>query len=162
MLTVLTALRCPALSSAVPPSQASECVRQVYGGPAHARRIEAYRADGSRFEGPDAAGCYGAPLNANGTGKYGVGGPLCFQGDFVAKGIALPPVGQGDYIVMKDAGANTLSLFSRHCSRLCPAVWGYRWDPKRAGLAAMFELKPREALSSVSQFWGAAVPIAGL
>ena len=84
------------------------------------------------------------------------------KGDFVAKGIALPPVGQGDYIVMKDAGANTLSLFSRHCSRLCPAVWGYRWDPKRAGLAAMFELKPREALSSVSQFWGAAVPIAGL
>jgi hypothetical protein len=32
----------------------------------------------------------------------------------------------GDRCLILDAGANTLSLFSRHCSRLAPVVMGFR------------------------------------
>eukprot|EP00756_Hemistasia_phaeocysticola_P049366 Hpha_TRINITY_DN23831_c0_g1::TRINITY_DN23831_c0_g1_i1::g.109810::m.109810/K01586/lysA; diaminopimelate decarboxylase len=121
---------------------ASECVRQVYGGAAHARRLEGYSADGSRFEG-------------DATRKYAVGGPLCFQGDFVAKEVELPAALQkDDYIVMKDAGANTLSLFSRHCSRLCPPVYGFRWNADKSAVVSLEVLKPRETIDELSRFWG--------
>jgi diaminopimelate decarboxylase len=131
---------------------AAECVRQIYGGSAHARRVEAYRSDGSRFEGPEAEAHYGQFTN----GKFSVAGPLCFQGDFVAQGIGLPEdLGEGDWIAMKDAGANTLSFFSRHCSRLCPAIHGFRWsDENTVDDENLTLLKPREAMNSLSNFWG--------
>lgn len=65
-------------------------------------------------------------------------GPLCFSGDIISSnakweadaegGGAVPmsaPV-VGDVCVILDAGANTLSLFSRHCSRSSPAVYAFR------------------------------------
>merc|ERR1712039_911194 len=74
------------------------CVRQVYTKE-HARRIEAYRADGADF---DSGGV---------TKMFQIAGPLCFQGDFVTKEAILPEkLGEGDFIVLKDGGANTLSM----------------------------------------------------
>ena len=49
--------------------------------------------------------------------EYDIGGPLCFSGDFVKKDIALPNIEEGDYICISDTGANTLSMWSRHCGR---------------------------------------------
>jgi len=120
---------------------ADSCVRQVYRGEEHKRRLEAYKEDGSAFE--------------NGAQQLdtSVGGPLCFQGDFVAKNIRLPrDLKRRDFIVMKDAGANTISMFSRHCSRFCPPVYGFRWEG--ADVSEVFELKPRETIAELSGFWG--------
>ncbi|KAA8490824.1 Diaminopimelate decarboxylase [Porphyridium purpureum] len=54
-----------------------------------------------------------------------IGGPLCFSGDLLAVGRVLPRVEQGDWIVVRDSGAYTLSMFSRHTSQLVPGVYGY-------------------------------------
>lgn len=71
-------------------------------------------------------------------------------------------------LVVHDAGANTLSLFSRHCSRQAPPVYGY-YRPAdvgkervlgtagrdRSGEAlAVALLKPQEEMRHVLQFWG--------
>lgn len=128
---------------------AAECVRQVYAGEAHARRIEGYKADGNRFEGCEDT--YGQFT----SGKFSVAGPLCFQGDFVAKNIALPPnIAAGDWIAMKDTGSNTLSFFSRHCSRLCPALYGFRWTDEETVDPNLVVLKPRETAEQLAGFWG--------
>ena len=74
----------------------------------------------------------------------------------MAKEIALPKaLKRGDFIVMKDAGANTLSMFSRHCSRFCPPVYGYRWSEDGSAVKEIIELKKRETPEEVSNFWGA-------
>lgn len=54
-----------------------------------------------------------------------VGGPLCFEGDKVARGVELSTPQAGDLIVFHGAGANTLALWSRHCSRPVPPVWAF-------------------------------------
>jgi len=121
------------------------CPRQAYGT-GHDRRFEAYRADTTKY-----------PVDEDNVRETSVGGPLCFQGDFLAKKIQLPKQLQAnDFLVMKDAGANTLSLFSRHCSRLCPAVYGYRWANGivNGTISEIVELKPRETMAEVSNFWG--------
>lgn len=122
---------------------ASECVRQAYT-PDHKRRLEAYQPDGSAF-----------PADAP-TKATSVGGPLCFQGDFLAKKIDLPAdLKAGCFMVMKDAGANTLSIFSRHCSRMCPAVYGIRYtDASKTEVKELVELKRRETREEISNFWG--------
>jgi len=51
-------------------------------------------------------------------------GPLCFNGDYLAKGIKLPTVQENDLIAITLAGANTYGLWSRHCSRTLPKVVG--------------------------------------
>lgn len=55
-------------------------------------------------------------LNKDGTikrgrkQKYVIAGPLCFAADVLAKGILLPRIKPGDYIVIKDVGAYTMSM----------------------------------------------------
>ena len=72
-------------------------------------------------------------LDAEGRLKTGplspvtITGPLCFSGDIIAREVLLPRVEEGDWIAIRDTGAYTLSLWSRHCSRGIPAVLGY--DP---------------------------------
>lgn len=44
-----------------------------------------------------------------------IAGPLCFGGDKIAEEILLPELREGDFVVVHDAGANTLSTFSRYC-----------------------------------------------
>jgi diaminopimelate decarboxylase len=72
-----------------------------------------------------------------GTIAYDVDGPLCFSGDTIARGVMLPPVEAGNWIAIRSTGANTLGLWSRHCSRHVPAVVALRgdiatlWSPRR-------------------------------
>ena len=55
-----------------------------------------------------------------------VSGPLCFAGDVIARGVSLPGLEAGDWLVVHDVGAYTLSMWSRHCNRAMPPVIGYR------------------------------------
>jgi diaminopimelate decarboxylase len=83
----------------------------------------------------------GAPLE-----PISVVGPLCFGGDVLARDVRLPAIEAGDLIVIRDCGAYTLSMWSRHCSRGLPKVVGWREDERRV-------LKRREEPRDVVAFW---------
>jgi diaminopimelate decarboxylase len=55
-----------------------------------------------------------------------VAGPLCFQGDRLAVSRPLPRIRGGDWVVVADAGAYCMSMWSHYNSRQSPSVWGYR------------------------------------
>ena len=56
---------------------------------------------------------------------YDIAGPLCFAGDYVLKAIKLPMLKEHDWLGILGTGANTLGLWSRHCSRTIPKVIGF-------------------------------------
>ncbi len=78
-----------------------------------------------------------------------IAGPLCFGGDIVARDVLLPPVEPNDWIVIRDVGAYTLSLWSRHCSRRIPTVLGYDTD----GGGSLRVLRQAETLEDIVRFW---------
>jgi len=62
-----------------------------------------------------------------------VAGPLCFAGDVLVHSVPLPVLRPGsDILVLHEAGGNTLSLATAHCSRRRPPVYGYREDAAAA------------------------------
>jgi diaminopimelate decarboxylase len=82
------------------------------------------------------------------SAHYTIAGPLCFAGDIIARGLSLPRIEQGDYIVVHDTGAYNLSMWSRYNSRQIPRVIGYYDSGER------FEvLRERESLEEVVEFW---------
>jgi diaminopimelate decarboxylase len=86
-----------------------------------------------------------------GTGqKISIAGPLCFAGDVIARDIELPPIDAGDWIVIRDVGAYTLGMWSRHCSRGIPPVLGY--DPTSANRVNI--LRRGETPADIVRFWG--------
>jgi diaminopimelate decarboxylase len=80
--------------------------------------------------------------------NYNLAGPLCFAGDFVARDVALPEVEPGDYVVLRDAGAYTLSMWSRYNSRQMPLVLGYCDEG-----AEVTVVRRRESVEDVVAFW---------
>lgn len=80
-----------------------------------------------------------------------VAGPLCFSGDVLLKNKNMCEMRRGDRVVILDAGANTLSLFSRHCSRTSPAVVGFRLTSDRGLLAVC--LRSEETTRDMLSFW---------
>lgn len=121
------------------------CVRQCYAKD-YGRQLEFY--DGASSEQKT-----GAPM------RHHVAGPLCFQGDHLQRDVRVPLVAVDDFVVMRDAGSNSLSMFSYHCSRQAPAVLGYRL---RRGTSTdggpevqeLVELRPVEPFASINSFWG--------
>ncbi len=81
-----------------------------------------------------------------------VAGPLCFSGDVIARSRPLPPIEPGDWLVIHDAGAYTLGMWSRHCSRGLPLVLGY---DERAAADGFKTLRRRETPEDVAAFWSA-------
>ncbi|MEI6436343.1 MAG: hypothetical protein WCP32_16050, partial [Bacteroidota bacterium] len=57
---------------------------------------------------------------------WNLAGPLCFSGDIIAKGVKLPKVEEGDWLVIHDTGGYTFSMWSRFNSRQIPGIIGYR------------------------------------
>ncbi|MBR7743503.1 hypothetical protein KC207_09405 [Phycicoccus sp. BSK3Z-2] len=71
----------------------------------------------------------GSAVDAPGTPpseSWIVSGPLCFAGDVISRDIHLPGLEAGDWLVIHDVGAYTMSMWSRHCNRGMPVVIGYR------------------------------------
>jgi diaminopimelate decarboxylase len=91
-------------------------------------------------------------LNPDGTVKQGVlrptqiAGPLCFSGDLLTHDRPLPAAEPGDLVLIRDTGAYTLSMWSRHCSRGLPPSIGYGADGARL-------LHAGEQPEDVVQFW---------
>jgi len=91
------------------------------------------------------AGPDGAP-KAGPLAPWHVAGPLCFSGDFLARARPLPEMEPGDWLLVRDAGAYTLSMWSRYNSRQMPKVLGVEGD-------ALTVLKRRESVEDVLRFW---------
>jgi diaminopimelate decarboxylase len=91
-------------------------------------------------------------IKRRGIRRFTIGGPLCFAGDLVARNLDLPAIEPGDFVAIRDAGAYTISMWSRHCSRGLPKVVGFE-----CGCEDAFRtLLRRETPSDVARFWGAA------
>ncbi|MCP4584217.1 MAG: diaminopimelate decarboxylase [candidate division Zixibacteria bacterium] len=85
----------------------------------------------------------------SGNGEtYAVAGPLCFAGDIIAREAKLPLIEEGDYLIIHDAGAYTLSMWSRYNSRQPPKVIGYHDNGE-----AIEVLKKREEAEKTINFW---------
>ncbi len=91
-------------------------------------------------------------LKSDGSLRHGnlvetdIAGPLCFGGDYPFKNVMLPMANEGDLLIIHDAGANTLGLWSKHCSRSFPKVLGFE--------SGEFELiKAQESDEDVISFW---------
>lgn len=80
---------------------------------------------------------------------YNVAGPLCFAGDYLARGVSLPmSVREGDYVLIHDAGAYTFSMWSMYNSRQFPAILGYEENGETFHL-----LKERQTTDDIVTFW---------
>ncbi|KAE9040278.1 hypothetical protein PR001_g4860 [Phytophthora rubi] len=112
-------------------------LRACYRPELFARRISVYNSAGLVSTAPLAL--------------QNVAGPLCFGGDMVGRRLELPTISRGDFVVVHDTGANTMSMFSRHCSRPAPAVYGYRTNEDEISVEL---LKPAETPKEVMSFWG--------
>jgi diaminopimelate decarboxylase len=89
-------------------------------------------------------------LKGGPTREHTLAGPLCFGGDVIAQSVQLPALEPGDWLVVRDAGAYTLSMWSRHCSRGIPAVVGARVAGDEVTLST---LRRAERPEDVVRFW---------
>ena len=88
------------------------------------------------------------PVCASGKEEklYDVVGPICESGDFLGKDRSLPSMGEGDYIMVKGAGAYGAVMASNYNSRLrvCEVLVdgdSYKVVRKRESLQALWELE---------------------
>jgi diaminopimelate decarboxylase len=107
-------------------------VRTAYRPESWYHRVEVYGPDGIAKTGP--------------VRPWSLAGPLCFSGDYVAVARKLPDIEPGDIVVIRDAGAYTLSMWSRYNSRPMPAIW-------REAPGGFELLRPRETTEQVVGFW---------
>ncbi|PXF41770.1 Diaminopimelate decarboxylase [Gracilariopsis chorda] len=110
-------------------------MRPVYQPEKWAHRLETY----------DHAG----QLKQSRSAVVEVGGPLCFAGDIIARDRELVMPTVGDWLVVRDAGAYTLSMHMRHTSQLAPPVFGVERDGSRC------LLKRGETIEDSVRFWSA-------
>jgi diaminopimelate decarboxylase len=78
---------------------------------------------------------------------WNLAGPLCFSGDILAKNLILPEIEEGDYIIIRDTGGYTFSMWSRYNSRFAPRILGY-------ANGSCSVLKEREDVGDLLAFWG--------
>lgn len=110
-------------------------MRSVYRPDEWPHRYLALGANGESLTGPDAS--------------WTIGGPLCFSGDILSRGTPLPAsLAPNDWVLIRDVGAYTLSMWSRHCSRGMPKALGFKTDGSAPTL-----LRRRESPEAVARFW---------
>ena len=95
----------------------------------------------------EAIGISGKPKTSP-LAAYDLAGPLCFGGDFLGHGVMLPALEKGDQLIIRDIGANSFALWSRHCSRRFPKVIAYSSHTGTIEVA-----RPRETLDDIIAFW---------
>lgn len=79
---------------------------------------------------------------------YNIAGPLCFAGDIIGRNIKLSNPSQTDFLVIRDVGAYSFSMWSRYNSRQMPKIIGYFGDG-----TDFIILKNKESLDKVRNFW---------
>eukprot|EP00510_Aplanochytrium_minuta_P004172 CAMPEP_0184009072 /NCGR_PEP_ID=MMETSP0954-20121128/2376_1 /TAXON_ID=627963 /ORGANISM="Aplanochytrium sp, Strain PBS07" /LENGTH=456 /DNA_ID=CAMNT_0026288353 /DNA_START=50 /DNA_END=1420 /DNA_ORIENTATION=- len=104
-------------------------------------RIFAYNEDGTELEASE----------SRPNLPHDIAGPLCFAGDVVAHDVKLPELVPNDIIVIADAGANSFSLKTTHCSRPAPPVYGYTTD--NDGKISFVTLKQKQEIKNVLGLW---------
>ena len=103
------------------------------------RRFTVYNKDGSLKT--DAEFC-----------KYDVAGPLCFQGDYIAKNVSLPKdINNEDIAVLHDTGGYTYALYSHFNSRSPHDV--YTVEKNESGELVFKCIRPRSSLEETIDFW---------
>lgn len=90
---------------------------------------------------------HGDLLPAAPTVPTALAGPLCFGGDILARDLELPPLAPGDHVLVRDAGAYTLAMWSRYCSRAIPLVLAVDGD-------RLHVLRRRDTPDDLVRFWG--------
>lgn len=83
-------------------------------------------------------------------GPLDIAGPLCFSGDLIGLDRQLPTPDAGDWMLVLDAGAYTLSALHRHTSQLVPPVYGY-WSAEPEREAEL--LMKGETVDDIVKFW---------
>merc|ERR1712203_130003 len=78
-------------------------------------------------------------------------GPLCFQGDYLAKEVELPSPSASDILAIHDTGAYTMSMYCKFNSIRASPVYGYRRDADDIQFTCF---KLRETVEECLQFWG--------
>lgn len=71
--------------------------------------------------------------------SFDIAGPLCFAGDYLAKDQTINKPIEGDWLALLNTGSNSLGLWSRHCSRKIPKVFGV--DFKQGKIELLSERK---------------------
>jgi diaminopimelate decarboxylase len=103
-------------------------------------------------------------INHQDCNSYNIAGPLCHSADFIAKDLHLPLIEIDDYLLIHDAGANTLSTFSKHCSRLMPPVYVFKSSQsqdmslpsslkREKDLIKLLRIKEGETVDRAMAFW---------
>jgi len=82
-------------------------------------------------------------------------GPMCFQGDYLAKEVELPPAKAGDILAIHDTGAYTMAMYCKFNSIRASPVYGY-W--KEGDDLKMVCFKKRETVEECLEFWGLVEP----
>lgn len=113
-------------------------LRRVYNPSDWRHRFSVLTADGHPKTGP--------------VNPYNIAGPLCFGGDFVARDALLPEIRPGDWLMIHDVGAYTLSMWSRHCSRSIPRVLGMHKTLGASGLECSL-LREAESVEDICRYW---------
>lgn len=88
--------------------------------------------------------------NSGPVGGFNVVGPLCFEGDVIARTVGGEVPEPGDWLMIDGTGANTFALWSRHCSRAFPAVILYRSSDM---VETMRLGKRRETIADAIAIW---------
>merc|ERR1712107_407802 len=86
-----------------------------------------------------------------------IGGPMCFQGDYLAKEVSLPRPKSGDILAIHDTGAYTMAMYCRFNSIRSSPVYGFRRDS--AGNIQLQCYKSWETFEECMAFWGHNSPI---
>lgn len=110
-------------------------LRAVYQPKKWGHRIEVYDPEGNK--------------KTDNVTDVQVAGPLCFSGDIIAVDRPLPIPNEGDYIVVRDTGAYTMSMHCRHTNQLMPGVYGFEND----NLESLHMIKRPETIEDVVAMW---------
>ena len=81
---------------------------------------------------------------------------ILLQGDYLAKDVSLPPVSDGDLLVIHDTGAYSMAMYSKFNSILPSPVYSVRRDAENNVRLAC--LKERETPEETLEFWGREEP----
>lgn len=111
--------------------------QEVYQPVSFRRRFTIYGQDGSQKD-----------IAKEKTIRYDIAGPMCFQGDYLCKGVILPKVHTGDLLVMHDTGAYAMNMYSKYNSLQSYDCYGYS---EENGFKLM---KAKQTREDCLAFWG--------